>query len=63
MSFEAPADYIEDGQNDLLIVSTLDLLHGILLIHPPSRSLFAREIYMNVMEPFQASAPPIRGPC
>ena len=39
---------VEDGQNDLLIVSTLDLLHGILLIHPPSRSLFAREIYMNV---------------
>ena len=37
-----------DGQNDLLIVSTLDLLHGVLLIHPPSRSLFAREIYMNV---------------
>lgn len=37
-----------DGQNDLLIVSTLDLLHGILLVHPPSRSLFAREIYLNV---------------
>lgn len=39
---------VTDGQNDLLIVSTLDLLHGILLIHPPSRTLFAREIYMNV---------------
>ena len=38
----------KDGQNDLLIVSTLDLLHGVLLMHPPSRSLFAREIYMNV---------------
>ncbi|CAF9903036.1 MAG: hypothetical protein HETSPECPRED_000095 [Heterodermia speciosa] len=38
-----------NGQNDLLIVSTLDLLHGILLIHPPSRSLFAREIYMNLL--------------
>lgn len=37
-----------DGQNDLLLVSTLDLLQGILLIHPPSRSLFSREIYMNV---------------
>ncbi|MCJ1398117.1 hypothetical protein MMC11_001314 [Xylographa trunciseda] len=36
-----------NGQNDLLIVSTLDLLQGILLMHPPSRSLFAREIYMN----------------
>ncbi|KAI9795990.1 MAG: hypothetical protein M1833_006566 [Piccolia ochrophora] len=37
-----------DGQNDLLILSTLDLIRGILLLHPPSRSLFAREIYMNV---------------
>ncbi|MCJ1281439.1 hypothetical protein MMC26_000758, partial [Xylographa opegraphella] len=37
------------GQNDLLIVSTLDLLQGILLMHPPSRSLFAREIYMNLL--------------
>lgn len=40
--------FLLDGQNDLLIVSTLDLLQGILLMHPPSRSLFAREIYMNV---------------
>ncbi|MCJ1389854.1 hypothetical protein MMC18_002711 [Xylographa bjoerkii] len=38
-----------NGQNDLLIVSTLDLLQGILLMHPPSRSLFAREIYMNLL--------------
>ncbi|KAL8709566.1 MAG: hypothetical protein Q9220_005658 [cf. Caloplaca sp. 1 TL-2023] len=38
-----------NGQNDLLLVSTLDLLRGILLIHPPSRSLFAREIYMNLL--------------
>ncbi|MCJ1474389.1 hypothetical protein MMC13_003047 [Lambiella insularis] len=38
-----------DGQNDLLIVSTLDLLQGILLMHPSSRSLFAREIYMNLL--------------
>ncbi|MCJ1462654.1 hypothetical protein MMC07_001257 [Pseudocyphellaria aurata] len=38
-----------DGQNDLLVVSTLDLLQGILLIHPPSRSLFSREIYMNLL--------------
>lgn len=41
-------DWVSDGQNDLLIISTLDLLQGILLVHPPSRSLFAREIYMNV---------------
>lgn len=38
-----------NGQNDLLIVSALDLLQGTLLIHPPSRSLFAREIYMNLL--------------
>ncbi|KAL8736107.1 MAG: hypothetical protein Q9181_002548 [Wetmoreana brouardii] len=38
-----------NGQNDLLLVSTLDLLRGVLLIHPPSRSLFAREIYMNLL--------------
>ena len=37
------------GANDLLIVSTLDLLQGTLLIHPPSRALFAREIYMNLL--------------
>ena len=37
-----------DGQNDLLILSSLDLIQGTLLLHPPSRSLFAREIYMNV---------------
>ena len=37
------------GANDLLLVSTLDLLQGVLLIHPPSRSLFAREIYMNLL--------------
>ncbi|KAI9866132.1 MAG: hypothetical protein M1813_001693 [Trichoglossum hirsutum] len=37
-----------NGQNDLLILSTLDLIQGILLLHPPSRALFAREIYMNL---------------
>jgi hypothetical protein len=37
-----------DGQNDLLIIQTLDLIQGILLLHPPSRSLFSRELYMNV---------------
>ena len=38
-----------NGQNDLLIVANLELLQGTLLIHPPSRSLFAREIYMNLL--------------
>ncbi|CBF89049.1 hypothetical protein AN0655.2 [Aspergillus nidulans FGSC A4] len=37
------------GTNDLLILSTLDLIQGVLLLHPPSRILFAREIYMNLL--------------
>ena len=37
-----------NGQNDLLVIQSLDLIHGVLLLHPPSRELFAREIYMNV---------------
>ena len=37
------------GINDLLILSTLDLIQGVLLLHPPSRTLFAREIYMNLL--------------
>lgn len=38
-----------NGTNDILIVSALDLIQGILLLHPPSRTLFAREIYMNLL--------------
>jgi hypothetical protein len=49
-----------DGQNDLLILSTLDLIQGILLLHPPSRSLFSRELYMNhlldLLEPVNCPA-------
>ena len=37
------------SQTDLLILSTLDILQGILLLHPPSRSLFSREIHMNIL--------------
>ena len=37
-----------NGSNDMLIISTLDLIQGALLLHPPSRDLFAREIHMNV---------------
>lgn len=37
-----------DGQNDLLILSALDLCQGVLLLHPPSKSLFSREQNMNV---------------
>lgn len=40
-----------DGQNDLLILSALDLVQGLMLLHPPSKSLFSREQNMNVREP------------
>lgn len=39
-----------DDQNDLLLIQTLDLLQGALLLHPPSRTLFSRELYMNVSQ-------------
>jgi Cell division control protein 14, SIN component len=45
-----------NGQNDLLIISALDLLQGVLLLHPASRELFAREIHMNV-RPAPSCAP------
>ncbi|KAF7552203.1 hypothetical protein G7046_g7483 [Stylonectria norvegica] len=38
-----------DGQNDLLILSALDLIQGTLLLHPPSKLLFAREQNMNLL--------------
>jgi hypothetical protein len=37
-----------DGQNDLLILSALDLIQGVMILHPPSKSLFSREQNMNV---------------
>jgi hypothetical protein len=37
-----------DGQNDLLILSSLDRIQGVLLLHPPSKALFCREQNMNV---------------
>ena len=37
-----------NGTNDLLITAALDLIQAMLLLHPPSRELFAREIHMNV---------------
>jgi len=49
-----------DGQNDLLIIQALDLIQGTLLLHPPSRSLFSRELYMNhlldLLEPINCPA-------
>jgi hypothetical protein len=38
-----------DGQNDLLILSALSNVQGLLLLHPPSRTIFGREIYMNLL--------------
>ncbi|ORY63036.1 cell division control protein 14 [Pseudomassariella vexata] len=38
-----------DGQNDLLIMNSLDLIQGVLLLHPPSKTLFSREMYMNLL--------------
>jgi len=49
-----------DGQNDLLILSALDLIQGVLLLHPPSKSLFSREQNMNLLldllEPYNCPA-------
>lgn len=39
-----------DDQNDLLIIQALDLIQGVMLLHPPSRTLFSRELYMNVSQ-------------
>lgn len=37
-----------NGTNDLLVIQALELIQGVLLLHPPSRDLFTREIYMNL---------------
>ena len=36
-------------QTTLLLLSTLDLMQGLLLIHPPSRRLFVREVHMTIL--------------
>jgi hypothetical protein len=38
-----------DGQNDILILSSLSNLQGLLLLHSPSRIIFGREVYMNLL--------------
>ncbi|KAJ2963676.1 hypothetical protein NQ176_g10844 [Zarea fungicola] len=45
-----------DGQNDLVILSALDLIQGALLLHPPSKGLFQREQNMNVSYLFNCTA-------
>jgi len=43
---------------DILIIKTLDLIQGMLLLHPPSRVLFSREANMNVcLPPHQKQIP------
>jgi len=49
-----------DGQYDLLIVNALDLIQGVLLLHPPSKVLFSRSMHMNVCHPF--CPPPLTTP-
>lgn len=46
------------SENDLVILSALELLQGMLLLHPPSRSLFSREIYLNILLDLLDSANP-----
>ncbi len=46
-----------DGQYDLLIVNALDLIQGVLLLHPPSKVLFSRSVHMNVC--LSTSIPPV----
>lgn len=46
------------SDNDIVILSTLELLQGMLLLHPPSRTLFSREMYLNVLLDLLDSANP-----
>ncbi|KAJ0120010.1 cell division control protein 14 [Diaporthe amygdali] len=39
----------DDGSMDLLMLTALDSLQGVLLLHPPSRLLFSREQSMNLL--------------
>lgn len=44
---------------DLLILAALELLQGVLLLHPPSKCLFSREAYMNLLlDLLDSSNPP-----
>ncbi|KAI6377868.1 hypothetical protein MCOR25_002387 [Pyricularia grisea] len=38
-----------EGENDMLIVSALELMQGLLLLHPPSKILFMRDPSMNLL--------------
>ena len=46
------------SDNDIVILTALELLQGMLLLHPPSRTLFSREIYINILLDLLDSANP-----
>ena len=47
------------AQTDVTIFHALEVLQGVLLLHPPSRLLFSREIYMNLLlDLLDAANPP-----
>lgn len=47
----------DDGSLDLLMLSALDSLQGVLLLHPSSRNLFSRVQSMNVCSFFHIISP------
>ena len=47
------------SETDLLILAALELLQGVLLLHPPSKCLFSRETHMNLLlDLLDSSNPP-----
>lgn len=47
-------------QSNAIILSALDILQGVLLLHPPSRALFRRESYMDLLlDLLDAANPPV----
>lgn len=48
------------SDTDLLILAALELLQGVLLLHPPSKCLFGRETHMNLLLDLLDSANPPR---
>lgn len=47
------------SETDLIILAALELLQGVLLLHPPSKCLFSRESYMNLLlDLLDSSNPP-----
>ncbi|KAF2688304.1 cell division control 14, SIN component [Lentithecium fluviatile CBS 122367] len=50
----------KDGSNDLLIISSLSNLQGLLLLHPPSRVIFGRrtnmDLLLDLLDPYNCPA-------